>query len=273
MKPTLLIDADLIVYRIACACEKRFQFGDEVAISYDEKGAVEALERFVQELLAKFHPEKVVMCFTGKRNFRYTVLPEYKSNRKDKEKPKLFHYLKEYCESEYPCFEEPTLEADDILGILGSSDTNRYIVCSGDKDLKSVPCVLYNFLTNTVEAIDTFMANHWFFYQTLLGDTTDCYKGCPQIGKKKAEAFLQECYTEYGDYYIGEDSLNEYIWKRVVEKYEATSEVQAMKAYGVYPLTREIALQQARVARILRDGEYDFNTKEIKLWRSEDAIV
>ena len=270
MKPTLLVDADLIVYRTACAFEKKFQFGDEMAISYDEAGSIKAMERFVQELIAKFHPEKVVMCFTGKRNFRYSVLPEYKSNRKDKEKPKLFHTLKEYCESEYPCFEEPTLEADDIMGILGSSDLERYIICSGDKDLKSVPCVLYNFLNNTVDVIDRFMADHWFHYQTLIGDSTDGYKGCPLIGPKKAEAFLQECYDEYGDE-PDNVSLNDYVWNAIVAKYEATSEVQAMKSYGVYPLTPEIALQQARVARILRDGEYDFNTKEIKLWRAEDA--
>lgn len=266
MKPTLLIDADLIVYRTACAFEKKFQFGDEVAISYDEEGSVKSLERFVEELIARFHPEKVVMCFTGKRNFRYTVLPEYKSNRKGKEKPKLFNYLKEYCASEYPCFEEPTLEADDILGVLGSRDTDRYIVCSGDKDLRSVPCVLYNFLTNKIDVIDDFMADHWFYYQTLIGDSTDGYKGCPLVGPKKAEAFLHECY----DWWDGKIPLNDYIWNCIIEKYESTSEAQAMKSYGVYPLTKEIALQQARVARILRHGEYDFDTKEINLWRAED---
>ena len=32
-------------------------------------------------------------------------------------------------------------------------------------------------------------------------------------------------------------------------------------------LTEEDALLQARVARILRDGEYDYNKEEVVLWK------
>lgn len=265
MKPTLLIDADLIVYRIASVNEKHFDFGGQDAISYDEDGAINDIEDFVTKLGEKFNPEKVIMCFTSSDNFRYDVLPTYKSNRKDKEKPKLFGVLKDYLESEYPCWQFPKLEADDIMGIYSSSDPGKYIVCSGDKDMKTIPCKFYNFLNDTVEEIDLDEANYWFFYQTLIGDTTDGYKGCPLIGPKKAETFLNNLYADVKHTSPGFDSES-YIWQSIVELYEKTSEKQAMKAYGVYPLTEEIALQQARVARILRYGEYDFETKEVKLW-------
>lgn len=263
MKPTLLIDADLIAYRTACKFEQKFEFGDDFGVSYDEDGAIQATEDFVDDLCEKFNPGKVIFCFSGEANFRYDVLPTYKHNRRGKPKPKLFWSIKEYCEAEYPWLEVPNLEADDVLGIYGSRDPDKYIVCSGDKDLKTVPCTLHNFLKDTTERISEDRANYWFFYQTLIGDSTDGYKGCPLVGPKKAEKFLADVYDEWD----GDLPYDEYVWKAIVERYEAVSESQAMKAYGVYPLTEEIALQQARVARILRDGEYDFDTQEVKLWK------
>lgn len=51
----------------------------------------------------------------------------------------------------------------------------------------------------------------------------------------------------------GEKDLNE-MWKLVVETYKSKG------------FTEEDALRNARMARILRAEDYDFNNKEIKLW-------
>ena len=76
--------------------------------------------------------------------------------------------------------------------------------------------------------------------QALTGDITDGYSGCPGIGPKTAIKVLKE-----GD------------WIEVVAAYEKVG------------LTEEDALIQARVARILRHGEYNKKTKEVKLWTPE----
>ena len=74
--------------------------------------------------------------------------------------------------------------------------------------------------------------------QTLTGDPTDGYSGCPSIGKVSAERILKDNST----------------WQAVVDTYKKKK------------LSEDAALQQARVARILRASDYDFKKKEIKLW-------
>lgn len=87
-------------------------------------------------------------------------------------------------------------------------------------------------------------ANRYFFMQVLTGDPTDGYKGCPGIGPKRAEKILE-----------GVNVLDEKeAWRAVVG------------AYASKGLTEEEALQQARVARILRHTDYDLEKEEVILW-------
>ena len=78
-------------------------------------------------------------------------------------------------------------------------------------------------------------------YQTLVGDSTDGYKGCPGVGKVKAGRML-----------TGLKQVE--MWEAVVEAYKRKNK------------TEEDALQQARVARICRATDYDYKEKKVKLW-------
>ena len=81
-------------------------------------------------------------------------------------------------------------------------------------------------------------ANYNFFYQTLVGDSTDNYSGCPTVGPKTADKLLS---SGWG-------------WDTVVATFEGKG------------LSEEVALENARLARILRNNEYDTDTGEVKLW-------
>jgi DNA polymerase-1 len=85
-------------------------------------------------------------------------------------------------------------------------------------------------------------ADYAFYKQVLTGDSTDNYKGCPSVGDKKADKVLELGY--FGD-----------PWKAIVKEY---------KKQG---LSEKVALENARLARILRHGEYNFETKTITLWK------
>ena len=85
-------------------------------------------------------------------------------------------------------------------------------------------------------------ANKFHIFQTLVGDSTDNYKGCPSYGPKKAEKLMD-----------GEDDINN-LWTKVLTAFDKAG------------LSTGHALTQARVARILRYGDFDFNTKQVKLW-------
>ena len=87
--------------------------------------------------------------------------------------------------------------------------------------------------------------------QTLMGDSTDGYKGCPNIGPAKARKLLDE---------PGTFSL-EGMWDIVVGTYERAS----IKGESL-GLGEADALVQAQVARICRSNNYNFDTKEVLPW-------
>lgn len=88
------------------------------------------------------------------------------------------------------------------------------------------------------------IADWYWMSQTLSGDATDGYKGCPGVGPKRAADILGE---------PGRHELPE-LWERVVKAYEKAK------------LTEDDALVQARCARILRHTDYNLDTGEISLW-------
>ena len=124
------------------------------------------------------------------------------------------------------------------MGIMGSVEGTKAIVVSDDKDLKSVPCRLYRPQTDERHEISLQDADRQFFTQTLTGDVTDGYAGCPKIGPKTAEEVLGM-------------SPN---WRLVVNAYQKEK------------LDFNYALTQARLARILRSTDWDDEKGEVKLW-------
>jgi DNA polymerase-1 len=93
-------------------------------------------------------------------------------------------------------------------------------------------------------------ADYWHLYQTLIGDATDGYKGCPGIGPKKAERLLDDTdwTSECGQ------TWSQAMWVKVVEAFVSAG------------LTEADALRRARLARILRWSDWDSENKQPKLW-------
>lgn len=237
----LLVDADILLHRFAYRNEAVIQWGENVVSELTNPAkAFTEVKNFIQGITEKTNCEEAVLCFSHELRFRYKLMPSYKHNRANKEKPKLWATIKEHLQANYTWKEKPWLEADDVLGVLATRYPNRYIIASIDKDLKTIPCKLFNWdKDDKPKTITKAEADYWFYYQVLVGDVTDGYLGCPGIGPKKAEKLLKDC-SNY--------------WQTIVETYEAKG------------LTTEDALQQARMARILRAEDYDFKNKEVILW-------
>jgi len=107
--------------------------------------------------------------------------------------------------------------------------------------MKSVPGKSYNPDKPDFGIVETSEADADYFhmFQTLVGDRTDNYGGCPGAGPVKAERIL---------------GLGRAWWSSVVN------------AYAEAGLSEEVALTMARVARICRASDYDFKRKEVILW-------
>jgi DNA polymerase-1 len=232
----LLIDGDIIAYKAAASAEVATNWGNGQWTLHSFEPDVEVrIEDQIHKLL-EAPVQDCVIAFTDKKNFRKDVAPYYKANRKDTRKPMLLDYAKKYMSLQYNTIMYRNLEADDVLGILGTKNRDT-IIWSEDKDLLTIPAK--HWINGEVVEITEAEANYQFLYQTLIGDSTDNYKGCPTIGPKTANKILSSGCT----------------WEAVVE---------AFKSKG---LSEEVALENARLARILRDGEYNTETGEVKLWK------
>ena len=238
---TALIDADVLAYQAASAGEKPTNWGDGLWTLHSyEEDVLGMFEDKLKSLLDKLDTLTYILAFTSPNNFRYSVLPSYKGNRVDKRKPLLLGWIREKAMARHRSFLREGLEGDDCLGILSTS--GRYvdpIICSIDKDFKTIPGKYYDFGKDVLHDITEEGADWWHMYQTLVGDATDGYKGCPGVGPVAAQKIL----NQEGD-----------MWTNVVA------------AFTKAKLGPEEALVQARVARICRASDYSFNKKEVILW-------
>jgi DNA polymerase-1 len=246
-----LIDADILAYQIASACQKAVEWQPDLwCVWGDLREAKPAIDERLSSLMSLLKADHMILALTDSaENWRKQVLPTYKSNRKKVVKPFLLKPLREYLTETYDTFQRPTLEGDDVLGILSTSEvivSGEKVVVSLDKDLKTIPGLLYNDGKRKRYNISTEEADYWHMYQTLIGDTTDGYKGCPGIGPVAAKRLLDP---------IKEGGWSTAVaWEKIVETYKK-------KGLGI-----QEALRQAQVARICRTSEYDFKKKKVIPW-------
>lgn len=248
---TLLIDADIFAYAAACVSEEVYYWDGkdhEPSVVADDpaaagKLAVERIEKVANSLSAS----RIIVCLTDKHNFRKEVWTEYKANRKQVRKPALLQAVKDILAEEYETYQRPGLEADDCMGVLSTHKTlvpGEKIIVSSDKDLKTIPGLLFNPDKDRVpHRITKVAADRYFMQQVITGDPTDGYPGCPGVGpKSKFVLALADCKTVTD------------MWQCVLD------------AYASKGLTATDAVLQARMARILRATDWDFKLKAPRLW-------
>lgn len=241
---TVLIDADITAYQVCSSAEMEWDWGDDIwSLITDFKEVKRSFEEAIEKIRETTEADKVTLCYTSSDNFRTRVLPSYKGNRKGTRKPMNLSSLREWTKDKYEVVSFPRLEGDDVLGILAGLNPSAFIY-SADKDMKTLPVRLWSQDDRLAYHNNEVIADWYWMSQTLSGDTTDGYKGCPGIGPKRAADILGE---------PGQFELSE-MWERVVA------------AYRKAKLTEDDAVVQAQVARILRHTDYNLDTGEITLW-------
>lgn len=251
---TLLIDADSLVYEAAKANEIEIQWTDDLWTLHAHLEPAKAqLQDRVESLMKALNADRVVMALSDYTDpWRKRVMPTYKANRKATRKPVIFAPLREFVHATYTTFQRPGLEGDDVLGILLTHPVfvpGEKVVVSIDKDMKTLPGQHYRLHKQEEFEITKGEADYWHLMQTLTGDTTDGYPGCPGVGPVSAEKMLAPFTNdEYESFDV------KAAWPVIVA------------AYTKAKLSEAIALQNARVARICRHTDYDFKKKEVVLW-------
>lgn len=244
-----LIDADSILYKVGFAIEDKviwnemeYLCGDELVqdVSYysDLEVAKKTVVDMINGILEYTECDEPMVVLSGKGNFRLSLPTEYKYNRKDVRKPEYFEELREFTISYFKATVTNGIEADDLVVYLKTSNPEDYILCAIDKDvLYQTVGTHYNYGKGEEVTTTPFQAMKFAYIQTLAGDSSDGYKGCPTIGIKKAEKLLADCKTE------------KCMWAKVVEAYKANG------------LTMNDALNTMRLANM-----HQYNGSEVILW-------
>lgn len=224
MKPLVLVDADVVLYRAGFAAEhkvytaelpdgrtigpfrykkdlmKELEGQDEYSIISEKE--FEPLENALYNAKSALHAIQeacggdLKLYLTGSGNFRQEVatIREYKGNRKDYHKPRYYNELREYLIKYWNAEVVDGQEADDALGIAQCTGNNT-IIATLDKDLDMIPGWHYNWVKDVKYRVKPFEADRFFFMQLLMGDPTDNIQGVPKVGAKTAEKILSDCET------------------------------------------------------------------------------
>jgi DNA polymerase-1 len=257
----LLIDTDVLIYRFAYHHEHFLPWDENTWSAYgDFELARRDLVGFTNDLVETLAADTAqhYLSDTG-ANWRRDVYPQYKGHRagwKHKRatlipavgprRPMLYGALRQHCIDELNARIEPGLEGDDLLGLAATAQTGgSKIIISSDKDMRTVPG--HHFNPDKPEeglvTVEPPAAAHWHLTQTLTGDPTDGFSGCNGVGAVGAAKALD-----------GLDPLAPEAWAKVVEVYEKKG------------MTEDDALMNARLAHVMQDGDYNFQTKEVTLW-------
>lgn len=249
---TLLIDADSIIYNTLLHCQKEIQWEDDIySLSIDLGEARDEFLERLHGLLVQVGHAAYHLCLTDTVNFRHTVDPTYKGNRKDTRKPMGYKVFRGWVMETFPCVLKPNLEADDVVGILATHpNITNPIIWSPDKDLMQIAGK--HLVDGKIIEVTKNEGFNFHMYQTLVGDVSDGYKGCPSVGAVGAKRIIDDAWMKTR---IGTSSIYEHVWNCVVNAY--------IKA----GLTEQDALQQARLAKILQYELWDNSTQEVILWK------
>jgi DNA polymerase-1 len=225
----LLIDADYIVYKACAGAEDEIDWGDDVITVVSKfSEAMKNVERDLTRIKGEFMwdvPE-MILFFSDSKNFRKKIFADYKGHR-NRKKPCGYRRVITDLGKRYELIRLPELEADDSMGIYATEHPGNIIV-SPDKDMRQIPGKLFD-MKETV-TIEPEEGRRWHLIQTLAGDQTDGYSGCPGIGIKRAVTLFEE---------------GGYNWDVVV------------KAFADKDLGEDVALMNAQLAKILTNKDYD----------------
>jgi len=215
-----LVDADVLVYECGFAAETAWK-GENKGIDILENPppfdrVAELLDNRINNTCAivdATHPP--ILFLTGKGNFRYAIAK--RTPYKDRAGNKPYHYknLLAYIKGKYDYRLTEGLEADDLMAIEQTQRPEETIICTRDKDLRSVPGWHYGWelgnqpqfgpeVVSEIGRVELAACRKklkgtgllFFYGQCLTGDAVDSIPGLAKCGPVNAYEILKAATTE-----------------------------------------------------------------------------
>lgn len=194
----LVVDIESYIYRACTACKTLIQDQKNKFIyteSYDLRKGMDYIANFIEDLKARFLTNEVILVVGDQNNWRKQYYPDYKANRKDKEKPVMYEIILNELYNNYEVVSLPNLEADDTCRMIYEDNKGypvRKLLVSIDKDFHSFPCELYDPLHDKEFVINQAEADYNLMKQIIMGDKADNIQGLEGYGEVKTTKFLED---------------------------------------------------------------------------------
>lgn len=202
--------------------------------------AVYAFVNMLVKLIGDVNPKYLLVAFDRKEpTFRHKIFPDYKGTRKpmpDDLRPQI-DLLKTVLDTmRIARYEQPSIEADDILGSLSRKFKIPTIIVTGDKDsFQLVDETTSVFFTKRgISDIEVYNNDNFIEktgitpsqiidLKSLMGDSSDNIPGVPGVGEKTA-LNLVKTYGTLENLYDNVDTLS----GKLREKIESSREIAAL---------------------------------------------
>lgn len=214
----LIVDADLLVYRAAWACNDE---SETVAL----RTARNLLYTILADKVTEYDEWEVVISCPSEHNFRHkhAVTAPYKGNRAPKpgeksNKPVHYDAIRTMWVEEFDAAMSDGMEADDLINIKAHAwhrFNHHPIIASVDKDFVQCGWEMWDFVKRKVVQPTPEDMIKALYLQCLTGDAADNIKGIHGIGPGKAAKLLEdygtqaECYVACIDAYMDEQDLTD----------------------------------------------------------------
>jgi len=225
-KPIILVDAHNMAYRTLFSAIFMNPLDNEKFFFWRHLFMNSMLNTIV-----KFNPSKVILAFDTKGSWRYSIFPEYKSNRKQARDKAVVDF-----EKFFPVFESfrteikeafstiyvmdyPKAEGDDIIAVLCREQfkTNQNIIISTDKDMHQILIEKNNQQYDPIKnkIVTCINPKRELELKIITGDKSDAIPAIkPRTGLASAEGILKQGIEDFLNEKGNEDCKKNYIRNR-----------------------------------------------------------
>ena len=180
--------------------------------------AIARVDDLMRRILHETNAYDYQAFLTGSGNFRYTIDPQYKANRKDTERPKWLEACREHLVVTWKASVSEGCEADDLIATEATKMQDSCIMASIDKDFLQIPGIHYNFVKNEFKTVSPREGLLNFYWQMVMGDKADNVFGYDGVARVKPPKFLEPLYEE-----MQACETEEELFQIVFSKYEDAS--------------------------------------------------
>jgi len=172
---------DMVAFRCAASAEH-----DPLDI------ALERIDSLVDRIMYETGSQNLEAWLTGSNNYRKEINPAYKAQRKDKPMPRWLQDCREHCVVGWGARVTDGNEADDELGISQcTSESGDTVIVTNDKDLLQIPGEHFNPVLNIKRIISPVDGLRNFYFQMIMGDSSDNIFGFDGKARSKVPKFLE----------------------------------------------------------------------------------